>query len=118
MRIALGHGPGSATPLNVRQVTPLNSHPAALPGRLHQLMRSAPVSPRAFTSARMHAGSCESSVPRADRNVFDRSSPAERVSLMRVIVALERATALMVALTYASVQKDVLLVLLLFFRTR
>ena len=29
-----GHWPGSATPLAVRQVTPLNSHPAALLGQL------------------------------------------------------------------------------------
>ena len=35
MRVATGHRPGPATPLAVRQVTPLNSHPAALPGQLH-----------------------------------------------------------------------------------
>ena len=84
-------------------------HPAALPGRLHRSMRSAPVSLRAFTSARIDAGSCESSVSRAARDVdvLDRLASAARASLMRVTVALERA--LMPALTYASVQKDVLL---------
>ena len=109
MRVATGHKPGPATPLAVRQVTPLNSHPAALPGRLHRSVRSAPVSPRAFTSARIDAGSCESSVSHAARDVdvLDRLASAARASLMRVTVALERA--LMPALTYASVQKDVLL---------
>ena len=60
-------------------------------------------------SARIDAGSCESSVSRAARDVdvLDRLASAARASLMRVTVALERA--LMPALTYASVQKDVLL---------
>ena len=34
-RAASGYRPGPATLLTVRQVTPLNSHPAALPGQLH-----------------------------------------------------------------------------------
>ena len=42
MRVSRGHRPGSATPLAVRQVTPLNSHPAALPGRLVDIALTCP----------------------------------------------------------------------------
>ena len=68
--------------------------------------------PRQYEKERcelIDAGSCESSVSRAARDVdvLDRLASAARASLMRVTVALERA--LMPALTYASVQKDVLL---------
>ena len=57
----------------------------------------------------MHAGSCESSVVRVTRAVetLDRLAASALVSRMRVTDALERAIALMPALTYASVQNDV-----------
>ena len=42
MRLTRGHRPGFATPLAVRQVTPLNSHPAALPGRLVDIALTCP----------------------------------------------------------------------------